>query len=173
MWAVRQSLGTTPSSIDLLKIHVIGVQSSSARFFRILGGISSGPAALDESSFSSFFFTVSSSISILTSFSLSGPLYICVGVGTSESSLVKTEVRKLLRVSAVSCPGCKVTQSSPTASLTFCLIILIMFYCQKQYHMSQYIFFSRCKRPSIEKQGVGLLHCHFANTVCTSEKSHA
>ena len=122
MWAVRQSSNTKPSSIDLLKIHVIGVQRSSAGFFRTLGGISSGPAALDMSSFSSFFFTVSSSISILTSFSLCGPLYICVGVETSKSSLVKTEVKKLLRASAVSCPGCKVTPSSflsgPTASLT-------------------------------------------------------
>ena len=128
MWAMRQSSGTKPSLIDLLKIHVIGVQSSSARFFRRLGGMSSGPAALDGSSFSSFFFTASSSILMLASFSSSGPLHICAGVGTSESSLVKTEVKKLLRASAVSCSGCRVTPSSflsgPTASLTFCLDLI-------------------------------------------------
>jgi hypothetical protein len=50
-YAVRQSVGTTPVSKDLLKMkHNIG-----ARCFLFFGFSSSGPAAFDESRFDSNF----------------------------------------------------------------------------------------------------------------------
>ena len=53
--AVRQSVGTTPVSKDLLKMkHNIG-EILGASSFKIVGFSSSGPAAFDESRFDSNF----------------------------------------------------------------------------------------------------------------------